>query len=149
MGGHIQVINDSGETVFWANRKTAWALVTSGKARRFGANRLSLIPQPRTTTYDFGHGQGSDRLVVGESKRLRENRIASAVGFHTEEQWMERVRFFGWKCRYCGILLTVSTLTKDHVIPIALRAIEWASNLVPACRSCNSWKRDRMVRSLS
>lgn len=84
-----------------------------------------------------------------EARRRRENRIARADGYHTQAQWLARVDFYGWKCRYCDCPLTIETLTKDHQIAIANNGSEWASNLVPACKSCNSWKGARPIRLVS
>lgn len=43
-------------------------------------------------------------------------------------------------CRYCGAKAPDVTLTVDHVTPVALGGTDDASNLVAACRSCNSGK---------
>ena len=68
------------------------------------------------------------------------------IGHHTQEQWLERIKFFGWKCRYCGTPLTIETATKDHVIPRSRGGSDWPSNLVPACRLCNSKKSNKPLQ---
>ncbi len=82
-------------------------------------------------------------------RRERNNRHrfrkADAAGAHTLTQWHARVDYCGWRCRYCGISLTATSLTKDHVIPLSKGGSDWPSNLVPSCRSCNSRKKDRRV----
>jgi 5-methylcytosine-specific restriction endonuclease McrA len=70
-------------------------------------------------------------------------RKRGASGFHTFEQWMARVEYFGWRCVYCKLALTVKTLTQDHVKPISKGGSDWASNLVPACKGCNSSKSNK------
>jgi hypothetical protein len=65
---------------------------------------------------------------------------ANAQGTHTQQQWVARVAYYGWRCRWCRCELTVITLTMDHVIPLSAGGSNWASNLVPACGSCNSGK---------
>jgi 5-methylcytosine-specific restriction endonuclease McrA len=84
-----------------------------------------------------------DRRINSENREARESR---AQGFHTLNQWMARVNFFGWRCRYCNCDLDRSNVTKDHQIPLALGGSQWASNLVPSCKPCNSWKGVRSVR---
>ena len=74
---------------------------------------------------------------------LRESREDNAPGIHTEQQWLERIRFFGSRCRYCNISLSSRTLTKDHQIPLCRGGSQWAANLVPACQQCNSTKGKR------
>ena len=44
-------------------------------------------------------------------------------------------------CVYCGALAT----TIDHIRPLARGGHEVEANLVPACRSCNSSKSDRLL----
>jgi 5-methylcytosine-specific restriction endonuclease McrA len=49
----------------------------------------------------------------------------------------------GFRCQYCRAKLVMSRLTFDHVIPRASGGrTEW-SNIVTACRPCNSRKRNR------
>jgi 5-methylcytosine-specific restriction endonuclease McrA len=78
---------------------------------------------------------------------LRRTRKLGAKGHHSRFQWKARVDYFGWRCRYCRTRLTIKTLTKDHVIPLAKGGSEWASNLVPACWSCNQHKHVKSFKS--
>ena len=48
-----------------------------------------------------------------------------------------------WKCQYCGELLSPTTSTLDHVIPVSAGGTNAASNLVAACLVCNSIKSGR------
>lgn len=73
----------------------------------------------------------------------RRARLVKASGHHSLDQWMARVEFFGWRCVYCCELLTSETLSKDHMIPLSRGGSDWASNLAPACGSCNSRKYNR------
>lgn len=73
------------------------------------------------------------RLYAKKHSALRRHR----VGTFTHDQWYARVAFYGWRCAYCLIELTEKTLTIDHIIPIIVGGTNWASNLCPACRSCN------------
>lgn len=77
---------------------------------------------------------------------LRASRMAAIDGFHTPEQWLSRIVFYGWRCCYCGVELNEQTITKDHRIAVVNSGTDWPSNLVPACKPCNSWKGDRKVR---
>lgn len=43
-------------------------------------------------------------------------------------------------CRYCGGTAPDVVLTVDHVVPVALGGTDDASNLVAACKDCNSGK---------
>lgn len=52
----------------------------------------------------------------------------------------EILRRDGHTCRYCGGTAPDVVLTVDHVIPVALGGSNDPSNLVTACRDCNSGK---------
>lgn len=79
-----------------------------------------------------------------ETSRLRVRhkraRRRASPGTHSLSQWLARVETFGWKCWRCHITLTSATLAADHVIPISRGGTNWASNLRPICKTCNSSK---------
>lgn len=71
-------------------------------------------------------------------------RKMGALGSHSFAEWMARVNFHLWRCVYCDVPLTPKTLTKDHIVPLFQGGTNDANNLAPACKSCNSAKRDRL-----
>ena len=72
---------------------------------------------------------------------IRRARMKSIEGSHTFEQMKARFDYYENKCAYCGC---DGKMTIDHKIPICKGGTNWASNIVPACRSCNSAKGGRM-----
>ena len=52
----------------------------------------------------------------------------------------EILRRDGHTCRYCGAMAPDVPMTVDHVIPVTLGGSDDATNLVTACRDCNSGK---------
>lgn len=58
----------------------------------------------------------------------------------TAAQWEEIKAHYGHRCVYCG--RKMQRLTKDHIIPLINGGAHTASNIVPACLSCNSKKHD-------
>lgn len=74
---------------------------------------------------------------------LRERRVRDAAGSHAEAEWQEILERCGRKCARCEISGENERLTKDHIVPLALGGTDYASNLQPLCRSCNSWKGNR------
>jgi 5-methylcytosine-specific restriction endonuclease McrA len=76
---------------------------------------------------------------IRERTLLRAARKNAAAGSATSEQIMARVEIFGCRCWMCGAPWT----DIDHVIPLAARGSNWPANLRPACKPCNSRKRDR------
>ena len=46
-------------------------------------------------------------------------------------------------CWYCGCLVDVFTVTRDHVLPKCRGGTDGWRNIVPACKMCNSRKGNR------
>ncbi len=77
------------------------------------------------------------RLKFKRSKARRRG----AAGHFTRQQWQARLTYYGNCCAYCGVSLAKPTI--DHIIPVVDGGSNWASNLVPACSTCNCRKRDQ------
>ncbi len=63
----------------------------------------------------------------------------------TREQWSAIKAVYRHCCAYCH---RKAPLTQDHVIPLSKGGATTASNIVPACKPCNSAKRDREAPTL-
>lgn len=61
-------------------------------------------------------------------------------GSHSLAEWREVVALFGNRCAYCG---QRKSLTRDHDIPLSRGGTDDIMNILPACKSCNSRKRNR------
>ena len=71
----------------------------------------------------------------------RARRKHAPINDLTQEQWEFLKRQFHYACAYCG--KKSRRLTKDHITPLVKGGGHTLSNIVPACGSCNSKKRDR------
>lgn len=71
--------------------------------------------------------------------RIRMARAGVPVG-HTAAEWFAVVALCDGRCVYCGEPAT----TQDHVIPLSRGGDDGIENVVPACRSCNSSKKDKL-----
>lgn len=112
--------------------------------RRYYQKKLRTNPEWRARKLARG------RLWTKRNPLKQRQRVAlyrarkmGAKGSHTLEQWMSVVRFYSWRCFYCGIKLNRRTLTKDHRNPLSRGGSDFARNLVPACKACNSGKAGR------
>ena len=64
----------------------------------------------------------------------------------TTEEWIDILKEYKFKCAYCGKEFTLfNRETKDHVIPISRGGHNTKENIVPACKSCNSKKHDKIL----
>jgi 5-methylcytosine-specific restriction endonuclease McrA len=70
-------------------------------------------------------------------------RKRGSEGYHTGEQVRARFEYFGNKCLGCG---TTERLEADHNIPVSKGGPNWASNIVPLCRSCNASKSAKTLK---
>ena len=71
--------------------------------------------------------------------------LAGTGGSVSVQEWAAIIAQHSDRCAYCG---KRSSLTQDHVVPISKGGSHSASNIVPACKPCNSRKRDRLVRPM-
>lgn len=69
-------------------------------------------------------------------------RKRGAQGFHTLDQWINLKREYGDRCAYCG---KIGEMTRDHIVPLSKGGSNDIKNLIPACRSCNSSKKDKTL----
>ena len=55
-------------------------------------------------------------------------------------QWWKR-RCAKGRCHYCGRQIPAAELTMDHIVPVARGGKSTKGNVVPACKSCNTKKK--------
>lgn len=98
-----------------------------------------------------GEGLPTHPLAAKRESRydaVRKAREALAVGCHSQTEWEEILNRFGNRCVRCSIRAQdtyFGKLTKDHIVPLASGGTDFASNLQPLCRRCNSWKGNREI----
>jgi len=68
----------------------------------------------------------------------RARKANAAVNDLSVAQWEEIKAAYDHRCVYCG--QTKQRLTQDHIVPLVKGGTHTFSNIVPACRSCNSKK---------
>jgi 5-methylcytosine-specific restriction endonuclease McrA len=66
-------------------------------------------------------------------------------GSHTYQEFLFLCVLVNWECSYCRCALTLSTVTEDHVIPLTRGGSDDITNILPACKSCNSSKGNKLV----
>lgn len=76
-----------------------------------------------------------------ETVRRRQRKEQQGDGV-TKEQWLEMMKFFGFKCAYSGIVLNNDNRTVDHIEPLVKGGAHEIWNCVPMDRSLNSSKCD-------
>ena len=79
-------------------------------------------------------------------RRFKEENQGNGI---TEEQWLEMMKFFNWKCAYSGEYIGGNSKerTIDHIIPLNKGGEHEAWNCVPMLRSLNCRKQDKDMLS--
>lgn len=85
-------------------------------------------------------GRASGREMA-QRRRARERGVVQDL---TEDEWQACLAAFDHACAYCG-QAPDPTLTQDHVLPITSGGGHTATNVVPACVSCNSRKHTSLL----
>lgn len=116
--------------VYWANHPKPWTDRRLTKAQRYTMH-YELDPEWRAKEYH--------RLQRAKAARLA---LVSDIGRDMQVA-IRRLRDTAEHCHYCGAKLTKTTRTIDHVVPLSKGGAHTISNIVPACRGCNSKKNDR------
>jgi len=63
----------------------------------------------------------------------------------TTVEWKKRLVQSNGRCTYCGTKVDPSKVVLDHIVPLSKGGSSSASNVTPACSSCNSNKNDRLA----
>jgi 5-methylcytosine-specific restriction endonuclease McrA len=74
---------------------------------------------------------------LDEQDLKRERRKAREL---RQSQWWKR-RLAKGRCHYCGCYIAPAALTMDHVVPLARGGKSTKGNVVPACKTCNTKKK--------
>lgn len=73
-----------------------------------------------------------------QRRRSLKNTLVSTL---TINQWQHAQSYFNHGCAYCG---SATTLEQDHFWPLSRGGGYTVTNIIPACRSCNSSKHNKL-----
>lgn len=111
-------------------------------ARYYRNNKQSLIRQ------SLEYARNRRATDPEYAMRLRTNvinyraRKHKAEGEYTPQEFQSQIESQGGRCMYCGG--EMKPPTADHYIPLFHGGANHIGNIVAACHSCNSSKKDRM-----
>lgn len=72
-----------------------------------------------------------------QRRRLKEEQQGTGI---TKDQWLDMMKFFGFRCAYSGETLTKDTRSVDHIVPLDAGGDNMIWNCVPMLRKLNSSK---------
>jgi len=63
----------------------------------------------------------------------------------TSKEWLDILEVYNYRCAYCDVEFDCENLpTRDHIIPLTKGGNNVKENIIPACRSCNSKKNNKL-----
>ena len=115
-------------------------LVISAKFKRYRQEHLATIK----AQYKAWAQAHPEKVRANCAKRRA--RLANApINDFTTKEWRALCKATGYRCAYCDQKFTFKELQQDHITPLSKGGSHTLANIVPACKSCNSRKRDKDV----
>lgn len=134
----ILIVDSHGQPVRWAALTRAARYYASGKVvNDLGENRFAMSGGLQEIT-------GARSCVVSSSIVMIRGRYRSPSG--RGHVGLSKHRLFARDrqvCAYCGAHCYESDLTVEHIIPVSRGGRHEWTNVVTACRSCNTRKGNR------
>ncbi len=112
-------------------------------------NRDKVLAKARLRTADERrpsrqryYAKHRERIVAQACEVVHRRRQLKANGAGlTAADWRAILAKHNNCCAYCG---SAGKLTRDHVVPLSRGGLHQPDNIVPACKSCNSGKNNRL-----
>ena len=125
--------------IAWRKKsKKNWQAKLEAAARYRESHREQVRESWRRTYYK----DPSKRIFYRQNRKARE---LGSGGVCTLEKWIAKFNYYGYRCVYCKIPLTLKTVSVDHLIPLVKGGTGWPANLVPSCKLCNCKKGPRRM----
>jgi 5-methylcytosine-specific restriction endonuclease McrA len=111
--------------------------------------RVLLTPEERVERNRACARRSSKRPEARERNRIQQHnrralKMTASVGeIITKEVRRQIIQEHGGRCTYCKV--ETEFLELDHVVPLTRGGKHARSNLVPACRACNTSKNNRTL----
>ena len=122
-------------TADWLAR-TDLQILSAVKQRWYEQNQEISIW--RAKQYRIEHPEWAREANTRGSRKRRATKLSAPLNDLTTGEWKLLLDTFEHSCAYCGD--SESKLTMDHVVPLSKGGSHTFTNIVPACKSCNSRK---------
>ncbi|MCR4338944.1 MAG: HNH endonuclease [Gemmatimonadaceae bacterium] len=122
------------------HRERRWVSYYARNKKRVLEQRSHRVDELRAWFAAYRKANKGKRNVWHHRRRARQ---VGATGRHTHEEWLLVLRDLPM-CFWCG--RRDAALTKDHLFPLSRGGTDDINNIVPACRRCNSRKREKTPR---
>ncbi len=78
------------------------------------------------------------KIEIDDEKNFRKEK-SKGRKLRQTQWWKDKVS--KGICHYCGGVFSPSSLTMDHIVPIARGGRSTKGNVVPSCKKCNTTKK--------
>lgn len=85
----------------------------------------------------FYHKKNPDKTL--HRKHIRKAKMKQLPYNFSEQEWIKCKDYFNNQCAYCE---SKENLEREHFVPLIKGGEYTVSNIIPACKSCNSSKND-------
>jgi len=86
------------------------------------------------------------KIAAQRSQSNRRAELRKIINTLIPQEWLDILKEYKYKCAYCGRGFNLfNRPEKDHVIPISKGGDNTKENIVPACKSCNSKKGNKIL----
>lgn len=106
------------------------------RARRI---RYYLENKEKHQAYYKVYTKEKSHIYLASGQKRRAQKMGSARNDFSAAQWKAMQEHYDHRCVYCKKRYK-GKLTQDHITPLSRGGNHTASNIVPACKSCNSKK---------
>lgn len=117
-----------------------WRLAHPEKAHARVQKRPRENPETNSARNLKWRRENSEKARANDIRK-RVRKAQAAINDFTAGQWREMLAAYDSRCVYCR--RQMQRLTMDHLTPLCKGGNHTKSNIVPACRSCNSKKGPR------
>ena len=131
-----EVIKNSNKNYYWKNRVT----ILNKKRRYYQLNKDKLYKSKLRW-----NNKNKEHYKVLNAKHAhirRQNKKRGVIDF-TSTDWQQCLTYFNHQCAYCG---STESLEQEHVIPVSRGGHYTPDNIIPACRSCNASKNNKIMQ---
>ena len=109
------------------------------EAGQWSSKKKPLLPKSEIKRRRNAYNRSRNAIRVFANATQRAKRFDVFIGLFTKR---EINRLYASPCIYCG---SIEKISLDHVIPLKFGGRHTKGNIVPACQSCNSSKKNRLL----
>jgi 5-methylcytosine-specific restriction endonuclease McrA len=125
----------------YKERRKNWILAHPEREKE-NTHRWNINNPEKIKKYDRKWAASHPDKIIEKSNRRRARKAAASGSGITAKQERQLKEEYSHRCAYCG---KQKPLALDHVVPLSRGGAHDISNVVPACKSCNSSKHNKSL----